>query len=337
MHDAARFEGRLADFLADPEDRLAAGAVLDASAEPLYALQLFAAACRVRDAVLGRRLVWAAGLTGVLPCTLTPHCRYCGIYNPERPPLEDIVAAARVIAGLGLTRLQLSGGTRLEGYDAEALDMVRAVRAACDLELEINLGPSLSRQGVRDLMAAGVVTVASSLEVFDPAMFARYKPGDSRERRIELLHIVEEEGADLKSIMLVGLGESNRERLELLYFLRQFGRMRELRLSRHRPVLAGERCSPWETARLVAMARILMPRVNIGLGGAGSGPDDLPLCLAAGGGNRVGGAMASLLVRQGTAGPGIFCIPINQRVTVINRMPLVADSLRGMGLQAYVN
>ena len=58
---------------------------------------------------------------------------------------------------------------------------------------------------------------------------------------------------DRFNLMLVGLGESNRERLELLYFLRQFGRMRELRLSRHRPVLAGERCSPWETARLVAM------------------------------------------------------------------------------------
>ena len=80
-----------------------------------------------------------------------------------------------------------------------------------------------------------------------------------------------------------------------------------------------------------------MPRANIGLGGAGSGPDDLPLCLAAGGGNRVGGVMASLLVRQETAGPGILCIPINQRVTVINRMPLVAGYLRGMGLQAYVN
>lgn len=330
----SRFEFALDRFLSNPDDRDLAVHVLGASAEPAHALRLFAEASRVRDETIGRDLWWTAGISAVMPCLLEPLCQYCTFFTKRRSPLGDVVAAARAIAELGFCHMHLSGGANLEGYDVEALEMVRAIRTVCQMDLEVNLGPSLSREGVRALKAAGVVNIASSIEVLNSALFARFKPGDSMEKRIELMRICEEEGVWIKGMVLVGLGETLEDRLDHLYFLRGFKRMRDVLVSRYYPfpglTSGSERCSPWETARLVAIARILMPTADIGLA-AGNSPDDLPLWIAAGGGNSIGGAMANTKGARDERIPGAVIVPANERMVVVNRMPVVSSFLRGMG------
>lgn len=331
------FQEDLAQFFKDPADQALARHILEASAKPANALRLFAEACALRDSVLGNNLWWSAGISAVLPCSITPRCTYCTFFNKEKPLLEDIVTAATMIAGLGIHQMHLSGGTKPHGYDAEVLEMVRAVKRVCDVSLTVNFGPSFTREGVRQLQAAGVTTVTSSIEVLNAELFARFKPGDSREQRIELMRFCEEEGLWIKGMMLLGLGETLSDRIEHLYFLRQFTKMKELHLSRYNPfpgiASGGERCSPWEIARMTSLARILMPHIDIGIS-AGNGPDDIPLWYAAGGGNHIFGALASMKGLREKHIAGMVDMPINARVAVVNRMPLVAAYLRGMGVSA---
>jgi biotin synthase len=331
---AIDFESSLSRLVSDPTDQDLALKVLEQSANPTNALRLFNEASRIRDESIGRDFWWTAGISQVMPCALDPLCTYCQSFYKSKTLLEDIVAAAKTIAGFGFQHMHLSGGANLQGYNAEALEMVQAIRAACDIDIEVNLGPSLDRAGVLALKEAGVTNIASSIEVLNQDLFAKFKPGDSREKRIGLMSICEEEGVWIKGMILVGLGESLKDRLDHLYFLRGYKRMRDVRLSRYFPfpgvTSGGERCSPWETARMVAMARILMPNADIGLAN-GNGTDDLPLCILAGGGNQVGGAMVSLRGMRDAPPPSAIVVKVNDRVTVVNRIPLISSYLRGMG------
>jgi biotin synthase len=333
------FHDALARFLKDPEDQDLALRILQSSTVPSNALRLFCVACDLRDAAIGKELWWSAGISAVLPCAITPRCTYCTFFNKEKPALDDIVIAAKMIAELGIHQMHLSGGTKPHGYDDIVFDMVRAVKKACDVSLTVNFGPSFTRSGVRQLKKEGVTTITSSIEVLNADLFAKFKPGDSLNQRIELIQFAEDEGLFIKGMMLVGLGETLRDRIDHLYFLRKFSKIKELHLSRYNPYpgisSGGERCSPWEIARMTAVARILMPHIDIGIS-AGNSPEDIPLRYAAGGGNHIFGALASLKGLRETHIAGMIDLPINERITVVNRMPLVSSYLHGLGVTAQL-
>jgi biotin synthase len=90
------------------------------------------------------------------------------------------------------------------------------------------------------------------------------------------------------------------------------------------------RCSPWEVSRLVAVARLLMPTVDLGLA-AGNSHEDIPLWYAAGGGNQLLGATISL--RQGRAKPqtGEEVLPVTERIELVSRMGLIRQFVQGLG------
>lgn len=316
------------------------------SADPAFATALFASAGRLRDRSLGRAPWWSAGISAITPCELDPLCDYCTFFSRNGAATADVVAAARGISELGIRHLHLSGGTRLPakdaligGYDVHMIELVQAVREAVDVEIEVNVGPSLTRSGVRGLKELGVAAITSSLEVMNPELFARSKPGDSLAARIRLMELCEEEGMPIRSMMLVGLGETDADRVAHLHFLRRFSMLRHLRLSRYMPfpgaAAGGVRCSPWPVARLTAVARLLFPTLDLGLA-AGNGPDDLALWWLAGGGNQVLGASVSMKdprARKGAdAGGEARAIAVGERVVVHDEMPRISRYLREMGL-----
>lgn len=309
--------------------------VLQESREPAKALALFQAACEVRDQTLGTRLRWTAGISSMMPCRITPRCTYCTYFTVRSFPKEDLVAAAQAIEQLGIDHLHLSGGTSLDGYDNEMAEAVNAIADVSNVEIEVNLGPSFSRDGVRRFKQLGVQSVTSSLETFNPEIFAKAKPGDSLEARKRLIEVCQEEGMPVRSMILVGLGESESDRIDHLYWLKGFSHLYHLRFSRFQPYAGTAwadhpRCSPWEVARLIAVARLLMPGVDLGLA-AGNSPDDIPLWYAAGGGNQVMGASVSLRQGKIEAQPGIEVIPVNERVWLASRMTHITNFLRGLG------
>lgn len=314
------------------------------SADPAFASSLFHLASQLRDRHLGHSPWWSAGVSAITPCELEPLCTYCSFFSRRAAATEDIVAAVRAIVDLGIRHLHLSGGTRLpteyeqiSGYDGHMIDLVAAIRDAIgvDVEIEINVGPSLTRGGVRALKQLGVAAVTSSLEVLNPEVFARFKPGDSLAGRIRLMEHCEEEGMPIRSMMLVGLGETDEDRIAHLLYLRRFSMLRHLRLSRYMPfpgtASGGVRCSPWPVARLTAIARLLNPTLDLGLA-AGNDPDDLALWWMAGGGNQVLGASASMKDPRGKSGGESHAITVGERIVVHDNMSRISRYLGELGL-----
>jgi biotin synthase len=308
--------------------------ILEDSRHPENALKLFGAASEMRDRHIGRELWWSAAINGITPCRIEPRCSYC-LYSDHGTMREDsLLKALRALEKLGFRHLHLSGGASLEGYDEEIVSMVDAMRAVSDIDIEVNLGPSLSRETVRKLKGLNVCSITSSLETVNEELFRTTKPGDSLEKRKELLEICEAEGMPTRSMMLVGLGESDTDRIRQLFCLKGLKSFQTLRFSRFSPVpttllQSHPRCSPWEVARTIAVARLIMPSIQIGLAN-GNSNDDIPLWFAAGGGNQLlGGSVGRMKARIHS---GARVTHITEDLTITDQMEIQERYARCMGL-----
>jgi biotin synthase len=304
--------------------------ILEESRSPENALQLFQIASELRDRHLGRQLWWSAAIEGILPCKLQPMCQFCSYSNLERLSNESLLKALRALEDLGFRHLHLSGGTNPTGYDAEIVDMVSAMRSASpSMAIEVNLGPSLSRETVRKLKHLGVHSITSSLETMNEELFRIAKPGDSLSARKALLEACEEEGMAVRGMMLLGLGEPLSDRVNMLFYMSRFKMLCHLRFSRYLPPQTNHlklpRCSPWEMARTIGVARLIMPTIQLGLA-AGNSHDDIPLWFIAGGGNQLVGAAAS----RKKAAPG--AVMLDDSLAIMNRMETQQQYVNGMGI-----
>lgn len=309
------------------------------SADTDFASHLFAAARKVRDRHIGAHPWWSAGASSITPCELEELCTYCTFFTRRPTPTQHLVDAARTISGLGFRYMHLSGGTRLPtsdkgGYDAHMINLIRAILAEVDINIEVNLGPSFTREGVHTLKALGVSGICCSLEVLNADIFKRLKPADTLSGRIELMEYCEDEGVPLRSMMLVGLGETDEDRIEHVLFLRRFKALTHLRLSRYVPFRGGIRCSPWPVARLTAIARLIHRDIDLGMA-AGNTPDDFPLWWHAGGGNQLLGAKVSMKETRDKSDKSdeSRTIAVNERLFIHDSTARIGRYLRELGLQ----
>lgn len=307
--------------------------ILKEAQEPANGLSLFALASKIRDDHLGKKLSWSAGISQVIPCRIVPRCRYCTFYARGRFDPEKLARTAKKMEELGLEQIHLSGGSSIGGYDSEIIDMIEAIRKVSDIGIEVNLGCSFSPETVRNLKEAKTLSITSSLETINEEVFSQAKPGDNLAKKKQLMEVCERGGVPIRSMILIGMGESLKDRVDHLFYVRQFSRLSHLNFSRFFPYPDTEyrdhpRCSPWEVATTVAVARLLMPGVHLGLA-AGNTTDDIPLWIAAGGGNQILGAHISRT--PVTPGPGEVVIEVEDDVFIINRMPVVERYLAGMG------
>lgn len=331
MFDQILEEARVSDVT--PEIALA---LLEMSRIPENALKLFKAASEMRDEYLGRQLWWTASIEAILPCTVEPKCGFCSFSNEHIFDKENILKSLKALESLGFKHLHLSGGTNLTGYDNEIIEIVKSMQEISDVEIEVNLGPSINRDTVRKLKELNISSITSSLECFNEEIFNKAKPGDSLAKRKELLEICEAESVAMRSMMLIGLGESNNDRVNYLFYLKGLKHLSHLRFSRFSPFPSTEycnhpRCSPWEVARTVSVARLILPDVQLGLA-AGNTPDDIPLWFLAGGGNQLLGA-----VTNKNNQPELQCIPARDRFSIVNRMEIQKRYVLGMGLSIGFN
>jgi biotin synthase len=307
--------------------------ILEGARDPNNALKLFEIASWVRDLSIGKDLYWSSGISQVIPCKIMPRCKYCTYYARSEFELVKLAKTAKKLEELGMKQLHLSGGSCLEGYDSEVIAMVEAIREVSAIDIEINLGCSLSAETVRKLKAMKALSITSSLETVNEKLFSEAKPGDSLEKKKQLMEACEREGVPIRSMILIGMGESLEDRVKYLFYVKQFSNFRILNFSRFNPypdTAYGDhlRCSPWEVATTVALARLVMPDVHLGLA-AGNLADDIPLWYLAGGGNQLIGAHVSR--KPGVHGPGEQVIKVDDDVFIVNRMPIVQRYLEGMG------
>lgn len=310
--------------------------VLRYARSPRNAYELFAQASEVRDRKLGKRLWWSSGSGGLFPCSVKPRCSYCSFYTEEMFPVDVLLKGLELIEKLGIWQFHISGGTDLaRGYDEPLLELVRTITARSGLKLEINLGPSFKKKTVLELKKLGIDSITSSLECNAPAVFKAAKPGDNLERRRELLQFCEEADIPSRSMMLIGLGETDEDRIEHLFFMQQFKKLYQLRLSRFMPFPGTlykdrPRCSPWDTALITALARLILPEQEICLA-AGNSTDDIPLWYLAGGGNQLLGV--SIVRKAPPPAPGVDVYDIGKGAWVVDKRKEIEKVLEGMNLE----
>jgi biotin synthase len=303
---------------------------------PRNSYGLFAQASDIRDKKHGKRLWWSSGSGGIFPCNVKPRCSYCSFYTEKKFPADALLRGLEVIENLGIRQFHISGGSDLDnGYDKELLELVKTIQAHSGLKLEINLGPSFTKETVLELKKLGIDSITSSLECNAPEVFKAAKPGDSLERRRELLQFCEEADIPSRSMMLLGLGETDEDRIEHLFFMRQFKKLYQLRISRFMPFPGTQyrdrpRCSPWDVALITAMARIILPEPEICLA-AGNSTDDIPLWYLAGGGNQLLGV--SITRKAPPVSPDVDIYGIGSGAYVVDKRREVEKALKGMNLE----
>lgn len=282
-------------------------------------LELFAAASKIRDENLGKKLALTAHVHMITPCELSSPCLYCSLSSSyravrdERSRLtpKELVQGVRYALDRGVQSIVLVGGTDLGGSDPSVRRMVQKVREVTDVDLAVDVGPSLSQDTVEWLKDERVGTVYCSIETVDRRAFARAKPGDSLEARVECMEMLQSAGMKLGNVVMNGLGSAT-DLLKSIVYLRRFRNLSYLYISTFHPV----RGTPWASRhpasirtslKALAIARLVFPKVHVGLAEVevedpGSAAR-LPSQLLAGGGNTLAAVLVYKRRRIDNIGP----------------------------------
>ena len=225
-------------------------------------------------------------------------CSYCSqsskyvtdVKASKMMELEDVKAKAREAKENGTTRFCISSmGTRVRNnrdFD-NVLEMVKVVKAE-GLEVCCTLGMLNPEQADR-LREAGLNAynhnVDTSDEYYDKIITTRtYKD------RLETLEAVAGSGLKICSGGIIGLGETHEDRIGMLHTLANLPEQPEsvpincLVPIKGTPLENNKRVDVWEMLRMIATARIIMPKavVRISAGREMMSTEEQALCFMAG-------------------------------------------------------
>lgn len=214
-------------------------------------------------------------------------CAYCSQSVHHHTDLEPaallrpdtVVAEAERARALGATRFCMGAAWRSpKDRDIPALtEMVRGVKAL-GLETCLTLG-MLSAPHARALRAAGLDFYNHNLDT-SPGYYGRIVTTRTYEDRLQTLENARAAGLSLCSGGILGLGESEEDRVELVRQLANLPTHPEsvpinlLVQVEGTPLFGASPLHPFELIRTIALARILMPRSTIRLSAGRDGMSD---------------------------------------------------------------
>jgi len=160
-------------------------------------------------------------------CSLKRKCHYCGFaaktspegyYKSVAKPDRLMEEIALTVYESGIRRISISAGY---GNFDRVLRAVEIVKENTDLEVLVNVGGDLSKGDIKILKTLGVETVCCNLETVNEKLFKKLKPDDDLKQRLNVCRWVKEEGMWLSSGLLLGIGESEKDREEHLRVLKE--------------------------------------------------------------------------------------------------------------------
>jgi len=312
-------------------------------------LELAKTASRIRDDALGQVFKFDGFIGPITACKIDPPCKYCGRsagirtdFSEEKTlNIDEIELASRLMKDAGIKRVELGGGTLLEGSGQKVIEAVKAVNKVASLNIWINVGPSLTSDDLVELKGLGVKEVCSSLETINPDVFAKMKPGDSLEARMKLAREINSIGLGLTSVMMVGLGSSNEDYVKHLFWLKEFENLSHFCITGLNPFLGSQiqgqnMANSFEVAKVGAVARLVLRTKDISFGGMMNDPRLLPLWIMAGGNRAIHlGAHLHRAKTWGQPHPGALMETFGE-VEFVNMLPLTTRFVREMGMEADV-
>lgn len=230
-------------------------------------------------------------------CQVQPRCKYCGFaaktsrdgyYNAFYKSDEEIREAVKSIEEARVPRVSCSGGYGYKGK--QAIHTAEIVKGESDLELLINVGADLTEKSTNRLAELNTDTICCNLESTNEAIFNNAKPGEKLQDRIDVCRLVCDAGVELSSGLLLGLGESNEDRLNHLLFLNEFETLGEIPIMGFNPY----KDTPMENhppcpldlqLKIVAITRIMYPKIRITVPTPTIGPKNVEYSLNAGANN----------------------------------------------------
>jgi len=225
-------------------------------------------------------------------------CGYCsqsahhkaGIVRQELLNPAEVLETARQAKAEGATRFCMGAAWRQisDGKDFErVLEMVRGV-AALQMEVCCTLG-MLTASQARRLKEAGLTAYNHNLDT-SPEFYGNIITTRVYEDRLETIAHVRQAGITVCSGGILGMGESEEDRIGLLQELSQLDPHPEsvpinmLVANEGTPLENAEPLDPLVMVRAIATARILMPasRVRLAAGRRQMSPEAVALCFLAG-------------------------------------------------------
>jgi biotin synthase len=202
----------------------------------------------------------------------------------------EVLETARQAKADGATRFCMGAAWRqvADGKDFDrVLEMVRGV-AALDMEVCCTLG-MLTESQARRLKEAGLTAYNHNLDT-SPEFYGNIISTRVYEDRLETLAHVRKAGITVCCGGILGMGESEEDRIGLLQELSQLDPHPEsvpinmLVANEGTPLANAEQLNPLEMVRTIATARILMPasRVRLAAGRRQMSPEAVALCFLAG-------------------------------------------------------
>ena len=225
-------------------------------------------------------------------------CAYCpqsarydtGVDVHNLLPVEETLAAARAAREQGATRFCMGAAWRDVPQDARfarVLEMVRGVRAL-GMEACCTLG-MLTQKQADDLAAAGLTAYNHNLDT-SPDFYGEIITTRTYQERLDTLARVRRSGVTVCSGGIIGMGEDRAARYGLLRELSSLNPHPEsvpinlLVRVEGTPLGDAPATDPLEMVRMIATARILMPRsmVRLSAGRLSLSDEAQALCLLAG-------------------------------------------------------
>lgn len=250
--------------------------------------KLFDVASKIRDENLDRVLKLDAFVYPVKKCKMENYCIYCSNYvekfRVEALNLNEFIKAVDFIKECGMKRVTLEGGYNSEMGNIP--DFVEIARRA-GLETILDVYP-IKKEDLKIFKTLGVSEIYASLEIADRDLFSYFKPSESFEARLNLARWICEEKIWLSSTLLIGLPKTDYEVwIRGLFILRSMPYLKHCSISGFQPVYGTplQNCDPAsqiKVAKIVALARILLPDKDISAGGSVGDLRSLPLMLMAG-------------------------------------------------------
>jgi biotin synthase len=205
-------------------------------------------------------------------------CAYCpqsvrfqtGVENEPLLPLEQVLEHARAAKAAGATRFCMGAAYRApKRKDLEKIStMVREVRAL-GMETCATLG-MLTPEQAAELKAAGLDYYNHNLDTSEK-FYAEIITTRSYQDRLDTLAAVRQAGINVCCGGIVGMGETVRDRAEMLVTLANLPEppesvpINQLVRVPGTPLANGAPSDPFDFIRVIAVARILMPRAKVRL------------------------------------------------------------------------
>ena len=205
-------------------------------------------------------------------------------------PTEEVLSAAAEAKANGSTRFCMGAAWR-EVRDNRDFDrVVEMVKGVCDMGMEVccTLG-MLSGEQAEKLKSAGLYAYNHNLDTSEDH-YAEIISTRTYDDRLNTLENVRKADISVCSGGIIGLGESIHDRIDMLYTLSNLTKHPEsvpvnaLVPVPGTPLEDQEKVSVWDMVRMIATARIIMPKamVRLSAGRVRMNTEEQALCFLAG-------------------------------------------------------